>query len=117
MGKHILPGALLLALLQGFGPMLPEVYVTEVVPPRYDVVWDYQEGRAAVELAGKWGFLDREGNEVIPPRYDGVFAFSGGLAVVWMGEWGGEQQCGVVAPQGREVVPPIYGMLEPPLRG
>ena len=40
------------------------------------------EGLARVEMNGKWGYIDREGNVVIPFKYDGAEDFSEGLAEV-----------------------------------
>ncbi|HEF3474383.1 TPA: WG repeat-containing protein, partial [Campylobacter coli] len=36
----------------------------------------------AVELNGKWGFIDKNGEFVIEPKFDGVGNFSEGLARV-----------------------------------
>ncbi|RYY93793.1 MAG: WG repeat-containing protein, partial [Chitinophagaceae bacterium] len=49
---------------------------TVIVPPRYDSADRFYEGRAAVQLQGKWGFIDAQGHEVVPPRYDDVLAFN-----------------------------------------
>ncbi|MBK8352585.1 MAG: WG repeat-containing protein [Saprospirales bacterium] len=41
----------------------------------------FSEGLAAVELNGKWGFIDENGNRVIPSfKFDEVNSFSNGLA-------------------------------------
>ena len=62
----------------------------ELVPPKYDDVSHFEEGLAAVELNGKWGFIDRSGKEVVPPKYDFVAHFEkDGLAEVRLnGKWG-----------------------------
>ena len=39
----------------------------EIVEPKYDYVYDFEEGFAKVELNGKHGFVDKTGKEVIPP--------------------------------------------------
>jgi tetratricopeptide (TPR) repeat protein len=44
---------------------------------------------AAVEVNGKWGFVDKDGNMVIDAKYDGARSFSNGLAAVKIsGKWG-----------------------------
>ncbi len=47
----------------------------EVVPCRYDEVRDFEEGLAAVQRGGQWGFVNKEGQEVVPCRYDEVRDF------------------------------------------
>jgi len=42
----------------------------------------FSEGRAAFELDGKLGFVDREGNEVVEPQFELVEPFSNGLVSV-----------------------------------
>lgn len=41
---------------------------------------DFAEGRAAVMVGKKWGFLDKEGRMVVSPRYDKVSDFKEGRA-------------------------------------
>ena len=60
-----------------------------VISFKYDDVWDFSEGLVAVELNGKWGFIDKSGNEVVPLKYDWAGSFSEGLAPVGLsGMWG-----------------------------
>lgn len=71
---------------------------------QYDFLRDFHEGRAAFNrggiwkrnsydtdnmpklIAGRWGFLDVNGNEIIPGQYDYVYDFDGGIAKVRQGE-------------------------------
>lgn len=70
---------------------------------KYEYVEDFSEGLAAVELNGKYGFVDKSGNVVIPLKYDLAWWFSEGLASVRLnGKWGFVNKTGV------EVVPLIY---------
>ena len=58
-----------------------------VVSPKYDAIFPYHDGLAAVAVGsktvrpaddpeheytvgGKWGFIDKQGNEVVPLEYD-----------------------------------------------
>jgi len=60
-----------------------------VVSPKYDAIFPYHDGLAAVAvgskevrpaddpeheytIGGKWGFIDKQGNEVIPLEYDSI---------------------------------------------
>jgi hypothetical protein len=74
-----------------------------VVPPKYDDVQPFSNGRAAVNVGatvvhtvagqdqegGKWGYIDTTGRLVIPIRFDVAFDFSDGVANVWEGKKGG----------------------------
>ena len=40
----------------------------EVVSPKYDLAYPFEEGMAAVRLAGKYGYLDGNGKEVVSPK-------------------------------------------------
>jgi hypothetical protein len=70
---------------------------------RYDVVSDFQEGRAWVKLNGKYGFVDLQGNEVIPLKYDDAFNFSEGRAEVSL-----NGKYGFIDVNGNEVIPLKY---------
>ena len=82
----------------------------EIVPPKYDEVENFSEGLAAVELDGKWGFIDQTGKEVVPLRYDDVEYFFEGLAAVRVGDWE-TGKWGFIDKTGKEVVPPKYGRV------
>jgi hypothetical protein len=60
----------------------------------------YHEELAAVQLKGKWGFIDKAGNEVIPLKYKEVMDFSEGLAAVSL-----KRRCGFIDKAGNEVIP------------
>jgi hypothetical protein len=40
------------------------------IAPQFDFAHPFYEGMATVEVAGKWGYVDKEGRMVIPPKYD-----------------------------------------------
>src|SRR5215813_12935765 len=40
---------------------------TVAVPPRYDWMGTFSDGRAAVRLGGVYGFVDEQGREVVKP--------------------------------------------------
>lgn len=42
----------------------------------------FQDGRAAVKIEGKWGFINKKGNFVIPPKFLDAGSFYGGVAPV-----------------------------------
>ena len=43
---------------------------TQIVPFKYDYVYDFNEGMAAVMIGKKIGFIDESGKEVVPCIYD-----------------------------------------------
>ena len=53
---------------------------TVIVPPKYKFIGDFKEGRAMVEIDGKYGFIDHNGKEVIECKYDYVGSFEEGIA-------------------------------------
>ena len=63
----------------------------------------FSEGRAAVKVNGKWGYIDEAGNVVIQPSYDFTLRFNEGLSSVQKGGmWG------YINKNGEEVVPLKY---------
>src|SRR5262245_59392913 len=55
---------------------------TIAVPPRYDWIGTFADGRAAVRLGGLYGFVDEEGREIVKPEYPIVDNFKFGFAQV-----------------------------------
>src|SRR5271155_984054 len=50
-----------------------------VTPLHFDMVRALSEGRAAVMLGKKWGFIDSPSAFVIEPQYGGAWRFSEGI--------------------------------------
>lgn len=46
----------------------------------FEDVRDFKEDRAAVKVAGKWGYLDRKGAWAVQPIYNDAYDFNGGHA-------------------------------------
>ncbi len=117
MKKRIL--TLTLALLLCLGLAAPALAagktVTEAVPCRYDAVNYFSEGLAAVELDGKWGYIDKTGREVVPCKYDEIENFSEGLALAVFNTGETDDlgtpiaKCGFIDKSDKEVVPCKYG--------
>ncbi len=54
-----------------------------------DLLADFSDGLAAVEIGGAWGFVNTEGELVIHAQFDAVGTFSEGLAAVLVdNKWG-----------------------------
>ena len=78
----------------------------QVVPPKYESVGDFREGRAAV-TDGKVGLIDQAGAVLVEPKYDSIALFSEGLAVVSVGE-DDDRRCGYIDSDGNEVIGLVY---------
>lgn len=53
----------------------------ETINAIYDDARDFEEGLAAVNYKGYWGFIDVNGNYRIKPKYRSIFSFSEGYAL------------------------------------
>lgn len=61
----------------------------EIITLRFERVYAFHEGYAAVKQNGKWGFINEYGKIVIPCRFANVDSFSEGLAAVaFKKRWG-----------------------------
>jgi hypothetical protein len=49
---------------------------------RYDKIWNFFEGFAAVQLNNKYGLINQLGQEICPPKYDSIWYFYDGFAKV-----------------------------------
>ena len=74
--------------------------------------WFGQEGLAAAERRGKWGFIDRTGRFVIEPQFDYVYNFACGLAHVQKGRR--NPKWGLIDTGGRFVLPPSFDFISEP---
>lgn len=54
----------------------------EVIPPQFDGVRPFSEGLAAVQIEGKWGYINKQGELVIPCKYKEAYDFHVKLAFV-----------------------------------
>ena len=78
-----------------------------VIPFKYDNALNFSEGLAAVELNGKWGFINKSGKEMIPLKYDSIRSFSEGFAAVKLSD-----KWGYINKSGKEVIPLKYDYVE-----
>ncbi len=91
----------------------------EITPLKYEWVFSFNEGFAAVSIDGKhapneyvdgkWGFIDKNGKEITPITYSYAYKFSEGLALVAMGRmYSSEERYGFINTKGQIVIPLIY---------
>ncbi|MHC4561541.1 MAG: WG repeat-containing protein [Planctomycetota bacterium] len=95
-----------------------------VIPPQFDGVRPFSNGRAAVSVGattrwlfddktlysgGKWGFCDRQGKLVAPTIYKAAQDYSEGLAAVFRSPYG----WGYIDLDGCTVIPHQYGTARP----
>jgi hypothetical protein len=79
---------------------------TVAVPPRYDWVGRFWDGRAAVRLGGLYGFVDEDGREIVEPKYLIVGDYSFGFAQVDV-----DGKSGLIDRDGRMAIAPKYGNI------
>ncbi|MFN6962732.1 MAG: WG repeat-containing protein [Pyrinomonadaceae bacterium] len=78
-----------------------------LIPFRYDSASEFNDaGYAVVEIAGKWGVIDKTGKTIVPIEYDYAHNVENGMAVV---ERGGK--FGAVDLTGRLAIPFDYEVL------
>jgi hypothetical protein len=77
------------------------------VPPRYDWVGPFSDGRAAVRTSGLYGFVDEQGNEIVPPHHRIVGDYKFGFAQVDV-----DGKSGLIDRDGRLVIEPRCGFVE-----
>ena len=53
-----------------------------IVPYKYDDIYNFSEGLAAVRLNYKWGYIDNAGVEVVPCKYSDCTSFRSAIAFV-----------------------------------
>lgn len=80
---------------------------SEVLPPIYTKIYDYENGIALVVQNGLFGCIDRNGKEIIPTQYDKILAFENGIAKVSKGAYWGCMDI-----QGKEIIPVIYNEVQ-----
>jgi hypothetical protein len=80
---------------------------TVAVPPRYDWVGRFFDGRAAVRLGGLYGFVDEQGREIVEPKYRIVDDFKLGFAQVDV-----DGKSGLIDRDGKMAIAPKYGFIE-----
>jgi hypothetical protein len=77
------------------------------VPPRYDWVGAFADGRAAFRLNGLYGFVDEDGHEIVKPQYRVVGDYKFGFAQVDV-----DGKSGLIDRDGKIVMEPKFGFIE-----
>ncbi len=86
------------ALLVGQSGVRADDLLPRLSAPEPGVVFSFSEGRAVIQLGGKYGYIDRTGATVIPADYDEALEFLDGLAAVRQGDkWGAIDPMGKVS--------------------
>jgi hypothetical protein len=80
---------------------------TIAVPPRFDWIGAFADGRAAVRLGGLYGFVDEDGREIVTPQYRIVGDYKHGFAQVDV-----DGKSGLIDRDGKMVLEPKYGFIE-----
>ena len=91
----------------------------QVVAPKFEHAFDFQEGLALVQLGGKWGYIDRYGEFAIEPQFRYAGGFVRGQAVVGVTdpEEPSRGLAGIVDRRGQFIVKPQYSSIYTPHDG
>jgi hypothetical protein len=79
-----------------------------VIPRRFDRVFDFSEGLAAVREKGLWGYIDGSGEMIIAPQFDLAGGFHNGSAQILV-----KDRIGLIDRTGRIIVDPQFSAVEP----
>jgi len=75
---------------------------------KFESGYDFSDGMGAVQVGGKWGFVDATGKFAIQPEFQSPGTFSDGLAATRIdGKWG------YIDKQGKVVIQPKYQFGQP----
>lgn len=69
-------------ILSGCGYIDTQGKIAIPPDPKIQKAKPFSEGLAAVQIKGKWGYINRSGSIVIQPKFNGVSPFRNGLAYV-----------------------------------
>lgn len=79
---------------------------TVAIPPRYDWVGPFSDGRAAVRVGGLYGFVDEDGREVVKPQCRVVGDYKFGFAQVDV-----DGKSGLIDREGKMAIAPKYAFI------
>ena len=71
----------------------------------FDCVCEFNEGFAAVQKDGKWGYINTKGEQIIECKFDDAYYFNEGFARVEKdGKWGyiNTKGCSVIFDEGKK---------------
>lgn len=70
---------------------------------KYESVYPFKEGRAAVMTQKKWGFINEAGDEVVPLKYENNYDYFEGLSLAML-----DGKAGYIDKNGKTVIPFKY---------
>lgn len=83
-----------------------------VIEQKFDEVYFFTEGLAAVKVNGKWGYINRRGQFVIQPQFGEAVPFTEGLALAFIDK-PGTQSGGFIDKTGQFVIKPQFNAPHP----
>jgi serine/threonine-protein kinase len=74
-----------------------------VIPPEFNLAYEFVGGLAAVKVGKKWGYINESATFVIQPKFDNASTFSEGLARVQLGS-----KYGYINRSGEMAIEPLF---------
>ena len=78
------------------------------IPAKFEVADDFADGRAAVKVGDKYGYIDKTGTVVIPATFDRAMKFSERLAAARL-----DKHYGYIDPAGKWAISPRFAWVRP----
>ena len=81
-----------------------------VIEPKYEKVFQFSNGLAAIQVGEVWGFIDYQDNVIVEPKFIQVAPFSDGYAAVKLEKF--TDQWGFIDTEGKLVIEPQFDHVE-----
>jgi serine/threonine protein kinase len=81
-----------------------------VIEPKYDKVFRFSDGLAAIQVGEVWGFIDYQDNVIVEPQFIQVAPFSDGYAAVKLRKF--TDRWGFIDTEGKMVIEPQFDHVE-----
>ncbi|OJV40678.1 MAG: hypothetical protein BGO29_05570 [Bacteroidales bacterium 36-12] len=100
-GSNFYPNGVAIVLQNGKMGLIDTIG-QEILAPKYDIIYAFQEELAVMQLNNKKGIIDMAGKEIVEPNYDELAIQRDGILVKQDGK------VGLIDKTGKEIVAPKY---------